>query len=39
MSTFKAERMIFIVAVLNTNVFACAGEGKKSYNFKNKFTA
>ena len=26
--------MIFIVAVLNTNVFACAGEGKKSYDQK-----
>ena len=31
--------MIFIVAVLNTDVFACAGKGKESYNFKNKLTA
>ena len=26
--------MIFTVAVLNNDVFACAGEGKKSHNFK-----
>ena len=31
--------MIFLVAALNADVFACAGEGKKSYNFKTKFTS